>query len=1413
MSIALSFRMLVMLMGCACVAIAQDRQPYMVTVQHYSLEQGLPNRIIHDIGQDRQGFIWVGTLDNAYRFDGHKFAALALPEQNYRNQLPMSMIGIRNDTEGNLWFFGSQFAGRTQFALLPDSRIGGAASPAFFQTRFRHQYPFMTSGPCWPSHVAGPTGTPVIYTRTGEVWRYQGQGRFRRLFQHPFTDERGYLFSQANGNSLLSYKTAVTSGIQAPNYSLVELDTVGKVLRQHALPAMLHPIRVDAARETYLYRANGGIPQLTSKGIENLLYRLSPNGKLTGIPITFSTNPIPNPTQPDWYEMLVQYDEFHDLFWVLGHNVLFAWHPQKGIVFNLAETGFPVSSLQKFGALFVDRTGVVWAGSQNGLLQLTLEPNRFRNYLSQTNKHTTATTLSTRGIIQFGNELWVNANKTYRVDLTTGLSRPLSPTTGVQPLYYVAIRGHDGNFWAAFRSLVRVNPGTLATDVFPLQHLNNACWAMWQDGRQNFWLGYDQGISIFDWKSKKNTPFIKYNNYPELAENRINGFFPDKRAGGVWVAASSGLYLLDTLRGIVARYSSVEAAPRRLPFNHVTFVHPDPQQPDLYWLATRGGGLIRWERNTGHYRQFTQRDGLLNNALYCIYEDKQGRLWLPSDYGLVWFQKEAIEQKTGAIQVFLPKDGIAHEEFNLSSHFQAPDGRLFLGGLNGVTAFYPDSVQPKIPAAAPLVVTRYQKLDPETADWIEQTADFGKTRQVELQPADRSFVLSFALLDYRFNRHMRLWYRMAGWQDQWTMQTEPDLRINGLPPGHYQLEVRAQNANGQWVSEPIKVPILVLQPFYSAWWFWAVLVLSILGLIVLTFRWRNRRLEKANARLEAEVALRTAQLKADNAIIEQQAASLQESALLKARFFANVSHEFRTPLTLLLGPLEYLSRHTHDKAVRQLLHTMSRNANQLLAMVTDLLNLSKGDANQLSLLETATDLKHLLEQTVAAFEPQASLAGIRLKFEGTLRSPNFLMDGPKVETVLKNLLANAFRFTPAGKTVKIVFTELADTLEVEVSDTGTGIHPDDLPFIFDRYYQSKLANARLQGGTGIGLALCRDYCNRWGGTLTVESHWGEGSRFVFTYPKHPLAQSLTTELKPNLSLIDESKPLAGLPELNRAAGWASLPGSVHSAATQTLLLVEDHPDMLTYLQTLLSPYYTLQLANHGQQAWDWLNGLSTSDLPSLIITDVMMPEMDGLTFLRSLRLHPEARNIPVIMLSARADLSVRLLALRLGIADYLIKPFHEEELLTRISNLLERTSERDAWRQQRSLGTIPAIEPDVPNPESWLLAVQEFMLENLTNPQLQISDIAQAVNTSERHLYRRIKELTGFSPNQFMQELRLHTAREWLENRQYLTVKEVAFGVGFQKTSYFSRLYMNRFGISPGEVLRRIAPNVLKGST
>ena len=577
-----------------------------------------------------------------------------------------------------------------------------------------------------------------------------------------------------------------------------------------------------------------------------------------------------------------------------------------------------------------------------------------------------------------------------------------------------------------------------------------------------------------------------------------------------------------------------------------------------------------------------------------------------------------------------------------------------------------------------------------------------------------------------------------------------------------------------------------------------------------------------------------------NTLIQEQAEQLKALDAAKSRFFANVSHELRTPLTLLTSPIKTLLKENQlsEKQTR-LLHMAERSGQQLGQLINEILDLRKLEMGRMKLNPEATHLKTYFQTYIAQFESLALQK--QIDFHILLSIPENTtadLDREKCRQILFNLLSNAFKFTPPGGRIEAEVKVTDDTLALSVSDNGPGIHPDDIPMLFDRYFQTSRPEKAAEGGTGIGLALCREYAQLFGGQIKVDSTLGQGATFTVIFP---------IALKDNDRDSEQNETIGGIHIFQNSHTSDTTHFSTHRYDIEkshlaqagningpTILLVEDHPELRAYIRLVLEEKYTVVTAENGQQAMALLSGdrsVVTHDsnreefsnlsrladgifaslrhspffTPNLILSDLMMPVMDGYQLLEQLKSNDATRHIPVVMLTARAEAQDRLKALRIGVDDYLTKPFDEEELMVRIENLLNlqavrRTaiSEEDISQTTPEVPSVPLMS--VPDRE-WLETFEAYVQKHYAGGILSVSSLAYEFAMSESTLLRQLKRLTGLTPLQYIQEVRLCEARKFLENRTYGSVAQVASKVGYEDASAFTRVFKQRFGKRPSELL------------
>ncbi len=559
------------------------------------------------------------------------------------------------------------------------------------------------------------------------------------------------------------------------------------------------------------------------------------------------------------------------------------------------------------------------------------------------------------------------------------------------------------------------------------------------------------------------------------------------------------------------------------------------------------------------------------------------------------------------------------------------------------------------------------------------------------------------------------------------------------------------------------------------------------------------------------------QLQKANRKTEQQAHQLKDLDAAKSRFFANVSHELRTPLTLLLGPVRTLLKENQlTEKQNRLLQMANQSGKQLNQLVNEILDLQKLEMGKMELNQKPTGLPAFISRYVAQFESLAQRQQIDFSFETNLADDLVAnIDPEKCRQILYNLLSNAFKFTPAEGRVKLTLNiggtaplpihqfdnSPIHRLQITVSNTGPGIHPDDLPHVFDRFFQTSRPDKPAEGGTGIGLALCHEYARLFGGNISVESTPGKGSVFNVVFPVTLADTSQLSQPEARPGAIE----MVVSPQVSPSARPVNEPGN--STSKPAILVVEDNPELQDYIRLILEEKYHVVTVDNGQVALQKLTANSQQPIADLILSDLMMPVMDGYQLLEKLKSDDATRHIPVIMLTARAEAQDRLKALRIGVDDYLTKPFDEEELLVRIENLLANYRNRQAAPEQKPDLQLPSAETEEvdlalsASDQKWLEQFETYLLKNLSSDILSVSLLAQQFAMSESTLLRQLKRLTGLTPVQYIQEIRLDQARHLLENRTYDSIAKVASEVGYNDTRPFSRLFKQRFGKLPSDFI------------
>lgn len=1033
-----------------------------------------------------------------------------------------------------------------------------------------------------------------------------------------------------------------------------------------------------------------------------------------------------------------------------------------------------LNSLESPIAICADRQGNIWIGTDAlGIRKFTPQAKIFHNYL-QGNSIYCRPVPNGKGKV-FLSDLRRQRLARRLLDLASGESK------GVEELGWPTIfsaaacaDGEDG-FWLLGQYYPTPITGLLHVDEergllqrFPLNLVYEQDYFLLRmTGPNELWILNSQGITLFDPATQN---LLTYKTNGESQNLRI--FAAERDAQGIWwLASENGLLKAEPEGPNAFRFSALLNNPNdrnSLPGNFIKSLLIDPDHPGVLWLGTDGQGMCRFDTEKGTFSHWNTQNGLPDDVVYGILADDpnaSGRrhLWLSTNRGLARFNPQ-----TQQFQYFLKTDGLPDNEFNTRASCKMPTGELLFGGVNGLTMFNPKDFSTQRPSPAVHLTAlslNGRDIDPQTSDVLDRAAPF--LERLDLSHDQNSLVLSFAAMDYTTPSRNRFAYYLEGAEEEWAHQGfEHTAQYLNLAPGAYTFKVKAANSVGAWNEQPATLTIVVHPPWWRSWFAYLVYFGATAGAIYWFYRYQLRR------RLE-----------------QTEAERLRGLDDFKNRFFTNITHEFRTPLTVVLGMVDRLTTEDGrltDEGPRNSLKLIKRNGENLLRLINQLLDLAKLESSSLKINYVQGDIVPYLRYIAESLQSLAQMQGVTLRVEAEAGAIVMDYDPERLLQIVHNLLSNAIKFTPGGGKVTLFIVRHSSFIILKVEDTGAGIPAEDLPHLFDRFYQAKNLEKARAGGTGIGLALTKELVALFGGDISVESEVGKGSSFTV---RLPIAQ----RAEPGVGLASSRPDTASTPGVLPGAEG---PQSHPDTTLPQLLVVEDNPDVVEYLAQCLKEHYHLDFAYNGRAGIE--KALETT--PDLIVSDVMMPEKDGFELCEALKNDERTSHIPIVLLTAKADVENRIAGLRHGADAYLAKPFHREELLVTLSNLLELRRKLQAKWSALLLASTPAAALPASDPEDvFLLKIKTIIEERMSDYGFDVEALSRAVAMSSSQLLRKVTALTGKSTAALIRSVRLARARALLQEGGK-NVTEVAFEVGFDDPKYFSRVFAEAFGVSPSKV-------------
>jgi len=1372
--------------------------PYILSSQDFQFERipnelGLSQNLISAIVQDDQGFLWVGTKDGLNRFDGYHFKVFKNDPADSTSISDSYIKSLYIDNQNRMWVGTSGGLNiydpeqEAFYDVLSKENIRSVVGADIIINNEISDLIQDRNGTFWLATNGSGICRMVVSSDSSQVKVLDLQvigkkeGLLKDIVKYIIEDKTGELWINMPGCiQRLSYHTK-TGAYELSAFSYNDLELNAKWRNKTKM--LRHFKNGKWQEETRIL----GL----TKGENGTVWIITPPGIVQWDPsrADFSYYPVA--------ELLANYPVFvnslehgfgitnkSNQLWFGGYNGLLVFDVKEraeantiyplSLALHTKMDGLPDNFYPTVASMYEDESGVVWIGSLGlGLYKMVPGAQPFLHYPLE---QISPSIPSVRAIAETGDgSIWIATTsfRFFRFDRTTGQCDFIKLNRADRPNYEGYIRSvypdRNGYLWVnndegvARLSLEEGSvTGKKVYTVDPSEGGGNVVYDIEQGPDGKIWLITGRKFGWLDQRTQTfhGLPYLS----PEIDARSARNFpciYPHSDAT-FWLGTLDGLKHFDPLTQQFTTYRNDPNDAYSLSNNTVRCIRADPENPtDILWIGTAGGGLNRFEVKTGKCERFGIEEGLPDNVIYGILDDPEGNLWLSTNQGLCKFNSQTYK-----VYKYTTADGLQDNEFNTGAYFKSKSGELFFGGLNGFNAFYPENV--KESRYQPSVVITDFKLSNQSVDHRQPdapvNASISQTKAITLSHKEKVLTFEFAALDFTNPEKNEYAYRLLNFEEEWQyVGSQRIATFTNLAPGTYTFQVKGTNHDGVWNEMPTALEITILPPWWRTWWAYIGYLLALISVIILVYRFQ---LTRQLAQAEAE-NLRT---------IDQ----------FKSRFYTNITHEFRTPLTVILGMLEQIQGYQKERSL------IRRNSQKLLRLINQMLDLSKLESHKLSLHLVKADIIPYLRYLTESFHSLAEAKEIELVFQPDVQQYVMDFDEDKIQHIIYNLFSNALKFTEAGGTVlfriKETFEEGEPQLELQIQDTGRGIAADALPYIFDRFYQTGASrSSNYSKGTGVGLALTKELVQLMGGTIAVNSELEKGTTFTVLLP----AVSHThTSVNTNIS-FDTKMPASQALGDQQPAKQEWLPRKT-DADQPLVLIVEDNLGVTIYIETILKENYQTRSAIDGQEGIDKALAL----VPDLIITDVMMPKKDGFELCEILKRDERTCHIPIVMLTAKATPADRLAGLKTGADAYLMKPFNKEELFVRLEKLLELRRKLQQ-RYARAADPLTRLSPEGPSlDERFLEKIRQIIDKKIDDADLDINYLCQKVHLSSTQLYRKMKALTGEPPMSFIRKLRLHKAKALLQTTD-LNVSEIAYQLGFTDPHYFSRAFKKEFGESP----------------
>ena len=1395
-----------------------------VEFEKIGMERGLSFNMITDILQDKRGFIWVATWSGLNRYDGYKFKIYKHIDGDSKSLRVNKIACLLEDKAGRLWvgtfggglsLFNREEENFTNFIHTPEdstsiitdkilSIFEDSKSRLWIGTRDIGVSLLENSSEKITSKDSNNIKFINITGNNQNPYSLKGNGILS------FAEDKSGNIWMGSNNGWLNKLLPDTTGIEG--FKFLSYYPGPEILRSYSNLSSENLLVDKHQSETiWITDYHNGLYWFDSE-TEKFIYKFPFKNFKKKLPLVdISTIEIDN-----------------NEYWIGGYGIdIYNFKLDKFGKIDSPFNRYKLSKIKYYSKqklsiehLFKDRSGIIWIGSESQGLFTLKNKNRFLTYNFPLKEGFSPGVHVLSVLEDNSNNVWIGTsqglfvynykNKNYKkFQYNPKIKGSLSSN-----IVYSIHQDVTNNIWVGTsKGLDKFNNDKNNFTNYKHNPKDSTSISsgeiikIFSDSKGTLWIGsWNGGLNkLIKTGEKEEVQFLHYQfdktEHASISNNRIMSIAEDKK-GQLWFGTADG-----GLNKLVSDYSispdglitkpifkSFINNPNELnslSSNDVRVIHIGKN--GILWLGTFGGGLNKFippenEEQPTKFYHYNQNDGLANDIVRNILEDDSGNLWISTAQGLSKFDIE--NEKFWNFNV---SDGLQTDNFEDVAFKSKKNGRLFFGGVGGLVSFNPADfrINKYIPK---VIITSFKHYNINDGKMIEEKG-ISEKKEISLSHKENILSFEFSLLNFNNSLKNNYAYKLEGYNNNWIhLGTKRDVTFTNLSPGKYTLFVKGSNSDGVWNKEEASIILLITPPWWQTWWAYILFGFSILFTLYFIRRYELGRIKLRN------------QLKIEKVEI----GTLRKLDTLKTKFFTNISHEFRTPLTLILGQIDSVQSTNLDVKLKEKLHVAYKNAQRILRLVNQLLDLSKIDAGKFKLNTKTYNIVSFLKNIFFSFESSAEKKNIELKLLTSKDEICVEMEYEKMEKVFYNIISNAFKFTSNGGKITIEISTIpkikdnkyiqessSKTVIISIRDNGIGIPQNRQPMIFNRFYQVNSSETDHFSGTGIGLAIAKELVELHKGTISVISEEGKGTEFIITLPvsKNTNAKTDIDTTESSNKFIDEKNK--ELSDLNQNEKNPDTDITITNNK-QIILIVEDNADIRNYIKEQLTANYCLIEAENGLEGFE----LAENRIPDLIITDVMMPKLDGYEFSKKLRQSEKTSHIPIIMLTAKASLDEKIEGLETGIDAFLTKPFNAKELGVRISKLLYQ---REQLRKK--YGHITQLKPSEINVQSidqvFIKKVLDVIEQNIETEIFGVETLASKVNMSVSQLNRKLGAIISQSSGKLIRSMRLQRAADLLKHNSG-TIAEICYQVGFSDQANFTRAFKKQFGKSPSAYKRSI---------